>query len=233
MFCGTLFLLVALTVQPQPAVQAKVVVIPFVLVEEFASPPDSKRVVRSTIARRADGSTARMGYAGPTELGLTGRSISFIDGTGVTVSDSLGMKITHPVLVGEALDQFRGSIFYPPDNCVMSAREKLLGFREISGERVAIVTMSPRPSPRDPANTMRITESRAIDLACENLGYSIEEESHVDGSQKLMTKGWLVNLTLGDPDPSFFKVSPTLTEVTQSQFDERIEQIVIKALRKK
>jgi hypothetical protein len=150
------------------------------------------------------------------------RIISSIDGTGVTVCDSLGMKMTHPVLVGEDFDQFRARILYPPDNCVRNDLETLVGFREISGERVAVITSRPLPSAWDPANTMRTTDSRAIELACENLGYSIEEESHVDGSQKLMTKAWLVSLTLGDPDPALFQVSPTVREVTRSEFDERL-----------
>jgi hypothetical protein len=140
----------------------------------------------------------------------------------VTVSDSLGMKVTHPVLVGEDFDRFRNGILYPPANCVRSDFETLVGFREISGERVAIVVGPPAHSAWNAANTMRITDSRAIDLACENLGYSVEEESHVDGSQKLMTKAKLVSLTLGDPDPALFQVSPKLTEVPWSQFEERL-----------
>jgi hypothetical protein len=205
---------------------AKVVAMPFVLTEEVASPPDSKAFTKWTIARRSDGSTVHIDYLrGLTVRELTTRRIDYIDGSRVTVGDSVGMKITWPLLVGSEFTALRKSILDPPGNCVMSDRETLIGFREIWGQRVAILDSGPRPSSWDPANTMRITKSRALDLACEELGYSIEEVSHVDGSSKLMTRAKLVSLTLGEPDKSLFEVSSTLTESRPSQFWQRLMQI--------
>lgn len=201
-----------------PAVDAKVVAIPFMLTGEASSPPESKRVSKWSVARRSDGSTVYISY-GPAWLGReTSRTIRYIDGSSVVVTEWLGFNSTRPLSLGDRWDEFRKSVLYPPANCVRYDGETLKGFGEIAGERVAIVVSRPRQSLWDAANTMRTTDYRAVELACENLEYTIEEQSHVDGSRKIMTKGRLVSLTLGEPDPSLFEIPPSPTEVLEWEF---------------
>jgi hypothetical protein len=204
---------------------AKVVAIPFMLTEEVASPPESEPFSRWTIARRSDGSTVRIANYPLRQFKVTTRTVSYIDGSSVTVSDSLGIKIIHPLLWDQDFIDFRKSILYQSDNCVgNNSAETLMGFREVLGQRVAIVKSGPKPSPWNRANVTWDASTRAIDLACKTLGYSVEEVSHVDGSIKLMTKARLLSITLGEPDPHLFEVSPTLTEVPDSEFYERLRQ---------
>lgn len=199
-------------------------VIPFVLKEQLESVPKGKVFNLVTIARRSDGAYARSEYLRPMEQGYTVRSIRYIDGEIVTISEQLGMKTTGPRESDEQVAHATVRLFRPPANCQPNGTEDVKGFGAVSGQRVAIVSQPWRPSVTSPLDKMQITNFRAPQLGCETLEYSVEV-AHPDGTRYILDKARVVSLTLGDPDESLFEVSPTLTEVLPSEMWRRYAEI--------
>jgi hypothetical protein len=176
---------------------------------------------KKTIARRSDGSTVFVGNVGPIAWGQTGRKITFMDGTIVSVVDSLGTKTSWPGIPQGELAQFRRGFLHPPANCVRRVGETLLGYAEVVSERVAIVRESPLQG-GGVADPLRFTYYRAPNLACETLEYQVEEQA--GGSWRLITKSSVVSLRLEEPDPGLFDVPSTYTESRPSELQHKLLQ---------
>jgi len=115
-----------------------------------------------TVARRSDGTTARIGSVGPVDWGFTLKKITFMDDRSVTVSDLLMARTTLPRMQLETATPKR-MLTTPPPDCRTSRAQVMLGNALILNYRVAIVQLD--------VGRRRLVSWNALDLGCEPLKY--------------------------------------------------------------
>lgn len=198
---------------------AQVVSTPFVLEAEayhFDGDTQGELLSKRTVARRSDGATVLMSNVGPVGWGETSRRITFMDGRSVSIVDSLETKTTWPVVPDQRLASLKEQLLRPPRNCIRVG-ETLLGYGKVLGQDTAVI----RGAPLSGDDPLRLTHWRAPDLACQNLGYRVEERQG-DGSWRLITVGRTVSLNLQEPDPRLFQVAPGYTELKPSEVQRKL-----------
>jgi hypothetical protein len=200
---------------------------PFVLDVEvyvYRDNPDGRLAHKMVTARRSDGSTTLNENVGPLEWGLMGRKIMFSDGRTISTIDSLGTKTTWPMTQRNTQTSPKGALAGPIQNCT-GKNETFIGYSTVSNQDVAIVRQPLLRGLQTPDAPARVTDWRALSLGCQVLEYQVEQ-AEAQGAWQLVTKSKVVSLTLGEPDPQYFNVPATLTELKPSDVQHKILQRV-------
>lgn len=212
---ATFYLVQPLTVARIARAQVKVM--PFTIQQEQyafnGQFPRGTLVGKVTTAVRSDGSTVAIGDVFG-QLGFaaqeTSRSITLSDGRRYMIFD--GIQSMLPVLRFSAKDLAirKEAMLNASSNCAYPGYTPI-GYGEMQGYKVDILKWLPPPG-----NTSTIfTVWKAPELGCETV-QSRDQERQPDGSLKTIAETRLVNVALGEPDPSLFEIPSNYATVKPS-----------------
>jgi len=197
-----------LRASPQPTAE------PFYLERTYSIPNSAGHLVlskRMSVARRSDGLTATIMSVGPLALGHTSRIVTFLDGSSISLYDSIKMKSTWPVRSSgnprvqpptEVPNDCGGSLMIGTPGFAFKGYDHILG-RDVA---VFIVTTT---------DGMRFTASRAPSLGCEVL-HSVQEVLQPDGSTTLLGEATVTEIIPGEPDSRLVDLGNTYVEALPS-----------------
>ncbi len=161
------------------------------------------------VARRSDGTTARLKSMGPFASPPFVRDVTFLDGRHVTLFDSIKVRTTWPQAISEELGGLRQALIRSPRDCGASPPIALVGFDHVGDLEVA-VKQSIIPG------KFRVTRWAAPKLGCEAL-YDKSEALQKDGSFRIAWEAKVSQLTLDEPDPRLFDIGEDFSELTPSE----------------
>jgi hypothetical protein len=227
-FWVAIFLLVASTAQlfiVSNTASAQDQITPYVLNTEvyaFERDPHGELGIKTTLARRSDGASARVDSIGHISLGLTARRVEFIDGRIVIVVDAIKMKTTPRPIPASALANLNALRLEGTPDCVRMAEETRVGQDTVAGQDVMVVVSE---SPIfNGQRTRKMTDWRAPALACRTLAYRVEDQQ-ADGSWWLRTEGCVASLKLEESDPKLFDEGADYTEVKPSEIQRKLLEL--------
>ncbi len=162
---------------------------------------------KEIIARRFDGSIARLASVGPVANGVFSREIDFIDGRHITVYDSIHAKVTWPVRSDMEMQYQRDHATTGPGECDIGQSTPLRR-EQMEGVDVDVIQTG--------AGANRVTLWSAPRLGCEYLRDKAEAPNR-DGSFRVALDVKTTKLVLGEPDPQLFEVGSGLIEMRPSE----------------
>lgn len=175
------------------------------------------KVVRSykeIVARRSDGSTARIRTFG-VELAYSSRYVVFADGTPVTFMDDIKVKSTFPRMSEDELSQSR-RWFTPTSDCGLAPPYQLLGRESLMGQETVVLQTVVN-------GRFRLTRALAPKLGCEDL-YVKSEIRNPDGTFSLSAETKTDRIVTGEPDPECFNRGVDFQELPPSEAQRRMLQ---------
>ena len=190
---------------------------PFYLEKTIVVPDQQGALVvfrKEITARRSDGATARAQSFGSGTPPVYVRNVVLLNGANRTLFDAINARNTWPTLDSESLNRLRHSLTSAPRDC--GAPENLLRFDQVRGEPVAVLqNIVP--------GKYRVVRWVAPGLGCEDL-YSKSESLNSDGTFTLSLEAQTTDFTRGDPDPRWFDMGDTFTEMKPSYAHRRFLQ---------
>jgi|HubBroStandDraft_6_1064221.scaffolds.fasta_scaffold00142_2 hypothetical protein len=201
---------------------AQVSVTPFVLRTEsynYDKGPKGELFVKEVVARRSDGATAVISTVGDLSLGYTIKTLTFLDGTSITVYDPIRTKSSWHVTTQRLAQLKEHLLLHPAPDCmpegVREGPVRILGDDLILGHKVIQVESK--------FGSGRLIEWDAPDLACKTLEFRFEERQP-DGSLKIKTHEKAISLDIGEPPSSIFDVGADYQEMKPSEAQARYFQ---------
>lgn len=186
---------------------------PFVL-QRLVQTPDANGNLAfhktELIARRSDGATAYVESVGPQGSTATVRKLTYLDGTSLSLFDSLKLKTTWKPMSNSAVAALQKQVLSPPADCSPGQPFSFLRNDQVGGYPVAVLQGILR-------TTYRITRWASPQFGCEDLHYTSEIVDSEGAVVMLSLETTMTSLTAGDPDPQLFDPGASYEEVTPSQ----------------
>jgi hypothetical protein len=203
-----------------PTALAQGAIQPFYLERTLFDSVGNGQVVPSSdeeiIVRRSDGTTVRVERVGTVQASQQVRIISYIDGTTVRIADGVKSRSTFLRESNPNRDRLRTLLTQSQKDCGFgtgAGTGTVIGFDKIMGLDVVLTQRT--------YSQNRVTRTVAPRLGCEDLYYKTEQ-IQPDGSFKLITESRLTQLTLGEPNASWFSPGGGFDEVRPSELQRRI-----------
>ena len=191
-------------------VNAQVSATPFYLEKTLLEPGNDGNLSvfgSETVARRSDGTTARVKSVGPRNALRNVRDLSFLDGRFVTLFDSVRVKSTWPQKSAAEAGAMKWALTNPQRDCGAHPPQTVLRHDSVDGEEVVVIQLV--------AGQYRLTRWVAPKLGCEALYYK-SEAIKADGSFSVSVEAKLSQFVLGEPDPKWFDPGQDFPEVKPS-----------------
>jgi len=209
----------AMTLSSLRSVSAQVHAQPFYLERTIPTPDRNGNLLPSRkeiLARRSDGATARLDSVGPLDSARFLRKLLFLDGSSVTLADSVGSKTTWPQMSELEVAAMKGRLLTRLADCGVRAPYTILGFDTMSGQDVVIVQ-------RIIPGRYRLTRWLAPQLGCEDLSYE-SEAINADGTFSISADARVSQLKLGEPEARLFDFGKNFLEMKPSEVQKRFQQ---------
>jgi hypothetical protein len=194
-------------------VRAQTATTPFTLQAELYD-RNGRLYAREVVARLADGTRVVRRSAGPMDRPIWARKITFPDGREVQIHEAVGAKTTFQPAAREK--PASAAVPQSTPMCV-GAGEQLIRTDVVLGQNVAVVEIE--------NGSALSTRWRALDLGCEELGYTYEEKGQ-DGAWRVVTQRKPASLTLGEPDAKLFEIPATAVEAKPSEVSRKYRTLL-------